>query len=252
VGGGLTADRARQNQRDGDGGGYQREPHRGCTGREWDQRRDDRAGPRADDEPEATPPADLHDRNERHGQEQQQGEARAGTRDEQGDEGDQAAAPEVEQEATPSRCQPRTPGNHHRDRVAGRRRQRCPDQEPAMLGTHIERETDKHDDDRSPAEPEANLQGSEAEAELQAGILALHALLAERPAQANTVPGRIHPEARPGRGGYVIGGHARHKEPPCSTTEPTFLVPAPALDPPTPRVRRVVFARSSRSPRRSC
>jgi hypothetical protein len=99
----FTADRARKNERNGNRRRDERQPHRRRAGGERDQCRDDRARPEADREPDPAAPARLNDGDERHRKEQQQREVRAAARDEQRDERDQAAAPEIEQHTPATR-----------------------------------------------------------------------------------------------------------------------------------------------------
>jgi hypothetical protein len=103
--------------------------------------------------------ADLDDRDERGGQEKQQGEVRAAADDEQCDKNDQACAPQIEQDPAPAVCEPFAPRHDHCHGVGRRRGQRQTDEQPAMPRAHVEGEAGEHDGNRGPPEPVADLHG---------------------------------------------------------------------------------------------
>ena len=126
VGGSFATDRSREDERDRDGGRDEREPHRGRAGRERNERDRERAGRRADGEPEGAPPTALHDGDERDREEEEQREVRASGEDEYRDEADQPTRPDVEQEPAAANRQPLAPRNEHRGRIAAGGRERQP------------------------------------------------------------------------------------------------------------------------------
>ena len=166
----FTANRSREQERHADDSRDESKAHHRRAGGQRSQRSCNRARPRADAEPEAAAPPGLHDRDEGDRQEQQQGEVRAAVDDEQRDECDQPATPQIEQEPAASSREPRLPGNDHRDGVGGCGGERQADQEPTMPRAHVEREPDQYCDDRGPPEQDADLNGDRAEAELDGRV----------------------------------------------------------------------------------
>ena len=122
-------------------------------------------------EPEAAAPADLHDCDERRRQERAARKSSSHPRRRAGDEGDQSAAPEIEQDPSAAGPEPVAPRNDHRGGVAGGSGERRADKQPAVSAADIERELAEHDDDRHPAEPVADLYRGEPEAELDARVI---------------------------------------------------------------------------------
>ena len=162
----LAAECSREHECRGCRGRQKGHPHRGGAGRQPRDRRDQDARPARDGEPGGAATTHVDDREERDHEEHQEREIRPARNDEQGDESEQRARPEIEQQPPTCLPEPVAPGHEHRECVARRRQERERQQEAAVRCADIERQPDEHRQDRRPADQESEPDHRRAEVDV--------------------------------------------------------------------------------------